>query len=366
MSGGADSTAIAGLVAHHEPSLPLKTHSYTYPNTSAINEVDGINAAVTAYSLPNERISLDNYWVLKDTAVYERAWATAPAVDPLIQPKDELLQRAAADRRTTLLVGDKGNMFDGQRLSIADALRAGHIRDALTTARDDPIYTTGAALVRYGICPLLGIGTTDGLPPTRVQEPVRSRFTERIRQRIEKRRQTPRTHAALQCLSDQITYRSVTAPLFDYRFDILRKLAKYRGLRVVDPYQDARLVEFVFNLPPTYNLHDSYDKALFRLALHDILPHRILSRRKTDRVEEEVAEGLRRERTYITSLLRQRHLTRRGIVQEQSAVPDTSLAIERLGNIDTPNTHLWEYLSAQAWLKYQNTATLDSTDLSTP
>jgi asparagine synthetase B (glutamine-hydrolysing) len=122
MSGGADSTAIASLVTHHKPSLPLKTYSYTYPNTSAINEVDGINATVTDHSLLNERISLDDYWVLKDKALYQQAWATAPAVDPLLQPKDELLQRAAADQRGIVLVGDRGNMFDGHRLSIADAL----------------------------------------------------------------------------------------------------------------------------------------------------------------------------------------------------------------------------------------------------
>lgn len=361
MSGGADSTAIASLVTHQEPSLPVKTYSYTYPNTAAINEVDGINATVTKHALRNERISLADYWVLQDHTLYQHAWATAPAVDPLVQPKAELLDRAAADHQEIILVGDRGNMFDGHRLSIADALCSGHVREAITTARADPVYTTGAALVRYGIAPSLSSGPTQGLPPTRVQEPVRSRLTAGIRQQIEARRQSPRTHDSLQCFSDQATYRSVTSPLADYRSDFFRKLAKYRGLKVVDPYQDARLVEFVFNLPPTYNLHEGDEKAIFRTALHDILPQYMLSRHKTDRVEEAIANGLRRERTYLTSLVTQRHLTHRDVVRQQSAVPDITTAIERFGNITTAKTYLWEYLSAQAWLEDQETSSLSET-----
>jgi asparagine synthetase B (glutamine-hydrolysing) len=232
------------------------------------------------------------------------------------------------------------------------------VREAITTARNDPVYTTGAALVRYGVMPALNIGATNGTPPTRVQDPVRSRLTERIQQRIEASRRSPRTHGSLQRLSDQTIYRSITSPLSDYRADIYRKLAKYRGVKIVDPYQDVRLVEFVFNLPPTYNLHEGYDKAIFRTALHDILPQQILSRQKTDRVEEAIAEGLRRERAYLTALLTQRQLKHLGVVRNQYSVPETTVAIQRFGNITTASTYLWEYLSAQAWLKYQETTPL--------
>lgn len=349
MSGGADSTALAGLVASSENDTPLQTYSYTFPNTTAINEVDGIDAAIDTYAIRNERVSLDDYWILKDKAIYEHAWTAAPPVDPLLQPKAELLERAARDGKETILVGDKGNMFDGHRLSIADALRAGTYWEALTTAYDDPVYTTGAALVRYGIAPLLHIGATDGMPPKRVQEPVRSRLMEPLRTVIEAYRQAPRHHEALQDFSDQLTYRLLTSPIFDYRFDVFRKLAKSHGIRVVDPYQDSRLVEFVLNLPPTSNLCGGNDKALFRRALQDTLPSYILSRRKTDRVEEEAAEGLRRERSYVASLLEHGYLKELGVIQEQYD-PEIAGMIDRFGDIDTGNTHLWEYLSAQAWL----------------
>lgn len=349
MSGGADSTAITGLAADHDASL--KSYSYTFPNTTKINETEGIEAAIGTYGIQNERISLDDYWVLKDKSLYEQAWSIAPPVDPFLQPKDELLRRAASDGKRIVLTGDKGNMFDGHRLSIADALRAGAFADAIKTAWNDSGYTTAAALVRYGIAPLLQLGSTHELPTTRVKDPIRSRLTPALRREIEKeRRSRPRSHQAVEDFCDQLTYRILTSPTFDYRFDIFRKRAKAHGIRAIDPYQDSRLVEFVFNLPPTYSLKGGKRKAIFRIALQEILPEYILSRQKTDRVEEEAAEGLRREQPYVASLLGHQYLKAYGIIQDQF-YPDSESLIDHFGDTDTGPTHLWEYLSAQTWMK---------------
>jgi asparagine synthase (glutamine-hydrolysing) len=353
MSGGADSTAIAGLASGRAGYPPIKTYSYLHPNTTAINEKDGIEAVVSKHTLHNEQISLDDYWVLKDKPLYERAWSHAPAVDPLLQPKDALLQRAAGEGVETMLVGDNGNMLDGHRLSMADALKAGHYLDAIRTARTDPVYTTLASLVQHGLLPLLPLDGTDGQPPTRVQDPVRSRLTDQIRTQIEACRRSPRLSDSLQTITDQALYRSLTSPLFDYLYDIFRKVAKCRGIRVVDPYQDVRLVDFMFNLPPTYNVQQGYDKAIFRTALDDILPGEILMRRKTERVDEQIAAGLRRETDYLTGLLAQPHLKHAEIICDQYSMPEISTAIDAFGTVETTDIDLWPHLSAQAWLTHR-------------
>lgn len=347
MSGGADSTAIACLLAQDEPQPPVTTYSYRFPNTDGIDEMTGITAVIDEYGLPNETISLDDYWILKDTALYERAWTHAPAVDPLLQPKHALLQRAAADGVATMLIGDNGNVLDGSRLSIADALGARQYNAAITTARADPAYTTVACLVLYGLLPHLGLHVSHEMPSTMIPEHVRRLLTPTVRDKVVERRQSPRRSDSVRSYRNQAIYRSMTAPAIDYRTDILHKLAKSHGLRLVDPYQDSRLIDFLYNMPYTYNLEDGYDKVMFRRALSDILPDVILSRLKADRIEEEEAEGLRREAAYITSLLDHDHLQSTGVVRPAYSFPATDTLIE---DFESGQLAIWRLLSAQAWL----------------
>lgn len=350
MSGGADSTAIAGLASQHDLHQPLQTYSYVFPTTEAVNEIDGITAAIEAYGLPNEQIAVDDYWVLQDKALYERAWAYTPAVDSLLQPKDELLQRAAADGMTTILVGDNGNVLDGSRLAIADALRDGQYREALRTARVDPVYTTIACLLLYGLLPTVGVQTSYALPSSSIEQPFTRLLSDSVVQAVTASRQSPNVGDWLQYDHDQAMYRALTAPIADYRNDIYCKRAKHHGIRLVDPYQDARLMQFVFDLPGTRNLQHGYDKAIFREALSDVLPAVIRTRRKTDEIENEEAKGLQREADYLTALLEMPHLKQAGIVRDQYPMPDAAAAID---TFTTEQVGIWRLVSATAWMDMQ-------------
>ncbi|WP_185715596.1 asparagine synthase-related protein [Halocatena pleomorpha] len=351
MSGGADSTAIAGLASQRELPQPLHTYSYVFPNTDAINETEGITAAVETYGLDhNEQITVDNHWVLKDKALYEQAWAYSPAVDSLLQPKVKLLQRATADGMETILVGDNGNALDGSRLAIADTLRDGQYREALRAARVDPVYTTIICLLLYGILPNLGIHTSYALPSTSVEQSFRRILTDDILEAIEARRHASQVGNWLQYHHDQAIYRALIAPIAEYRNDIYCKIAKQHGIRLTDPYQDARLMQFVFDLPGTTNLQHGYDKAVFRDGLSDVLPAAILSRQKDDTVEGEEAKGLQREADYLTPLLDISPLKDIGIVREQWSVPDTAIAIQKFKDGDVG---IWRVIAAHAWVENQ-------------
>lgn len=362
LSGGADSTALTGLIAQQDPQPPVFTYSYLFPNTEAIDETPGITAIVDEYELHNETISLDDYWILKDKDLYERAWMHAPAVDPLLQPKHELLQRAAADGVTTMLIGDNGNILDGSRLSIADAIRNGQYSTAMSAARVDPGYTTVACLVLYGVLPLLGVTIGNETPATTIPDPVRQLLTSTVQNDIKERRQSPRQQPSLQSYRNQAIYRAVTDPLADYRNDILHKLAKYHGLCLVDPYQDARLIDFLFDVPPTYHLQDGYDKVIFRNALSDILPSVILSRLKADAIEEEEAEGLRREASYLTALLDHSHIHLTDIVRATYSYPETDALIQ---DFENGELHIWRLLSTHAWKTHNPMVQGEGTDART-
>lgn len=351
MSGGADSTAIAGLASQHTLSQPLHTYSYVFPNTDAINETPGITAAIETYELAhNEQIAVDDYWVLKDKTLYERAWTYTPAVDALLQPKDELLQRAIADGIETVLVGDNGNALDGSRIAIADALQDRQYREALRAARVDPVYTTIACLLLYGILPNLGIQTSYALPSTHLEDSVRRLLTDDVLEAVVTRRQSPNMGNWLQYHQEQTMYRGQTAPIAEYCNDIYRKIAKHHGIRLSDPYQDIRIVEFVFNLPGTRNLQQGYDKAVFRRGLSDVLPDVILSRRKTDTIEGEEAKGLQQEAEYLSPLLDPTPLKQAGIVRDQYSRSDPTATIQAFKDGDGS---VWRVLSANAWLTNQ-------------
>lgn len=247
----------------------------------------------------------------------------------------------------TILVGDNGNMLDGDRLAIADALQDRRYRDALRTARVDPAYTTLACLLFYGLLPLLGIQTSYALPSAAVEPRFRHLLTDDVLDAITASRQSPHLGDWLQYHHDQALYRALTDPLADYRTDIYYKIAKQYGIRVIDPYQDARLIQFVFDLPGTRNLQQGYNKAVFRAALSDLLPTVILERRKTDRVEGEELKGLEREMDYLARLLETPSLTQAGIVRDQATLPAPTAIIDAF---KADHAVTWRIVSAHAWL----------------
>lgn len=108
-----------------------------------------------------------------------------------------------------------------------------------------------------------------------------------------------------------------------------------------------------FNRHPNSALQGGYNKAIFRRALADVLPTQLLTRRKTDRVEGEVADGLRQEMGYLRSLLSQSHLHRHGIVHDRTPIPDLAAAIDAFGSLETADVDLWQHISAEAWLEHR-------------
>jgi asparagine synthase (glutamine-hydrolysing) len=53
------------------------------------------------------------------------------------------------------------------------------------------------------------------------------------------------------------------------------------GLEVRVPFCDHRLVEYVFNIPWDIKTYGGREKGIFRKAMHGILPHGIIARKKS-------------------------------------------------------------------------------------
>jgi asparagine synthase (glutamine-hydrolysing) len=58
------------------------------------------------------------------------------------------------------------------------------------------------------------------------------------------------------------------------------RMSMAHGLEVRSPFLDIDLLEYVFRLPPASKLRGPFRKRVLKRAMHDLLPHRILHRRK--------------------------------------------------------------------------------------
>jgi asparagine synthase (glutamine-hydrolysing) len=59
------------------------------------------------------------------------------------------------------------------------------------------------------------------------------------------------------------------------------RMSMYNGLEVRVPFCDHRLVELAYNLPWSFKYHDGIEKSILRDAVADILPHEVLTRKKS-------------------------------------------------------------------------------------
>ena len=69
-------------------------------------------------------------------------------------------------------------------------------------------------------------------------------------------------------------------------------LNSYHGIEAVAPFQDKRLIQFAFNLPPALQYHHSFNKIFLRRANADKLPNEIRWRPKTNFFDPLAYKGL--------------------------------------------------------------------------
>jgi asparagine synthetase B (glutamine-hydrolysing) len=221
---------------------------------------------------------------LAATFDFLRRWEAPPAT-PNVFLWEQLLRRAAADGVDALLDGEGGDeLFGCSTPLLADLLRRGRLVQLARMTRRVPGMGEHPTRRHYRRALEL-YAVRDGLPP-RLHATVRAARRRRgpdprtgpawlddgLRERLSddardawKRRPGPRWWAAL---VHAIGPRSDAMGAADQ----FRREASLAGLRLVHPWRDTQLADFVLTLPPELAFDPGLDRALARSAMEGLVP----------------------------------------------------------------------------------------------
>lgn len=356
MSGGLDSTVIAGLAREHldrtgRPDADL--HSYTLVMDDADgfeDELDRVEATVEAFDLAPHTVPVDDHYVLKDVDRYERAARESPVFGPIAIPCVPLYDVATGDGRTVLLLGIGGNLYDGSRLYYTDLLRRGRFGTFLRDALADPLslrqVVTWFGLAqfsdRFGQFLMEWTGRADPDVPEWIDDDFAARTG--LAERASREPETGIDSAA----KDQ-QYKRFFRRARRFEDAVQRQVALRAGAEFRLPYLDSRLVSFAVSLPPGSLLEAGEDKALFRRATEGLLPESVRTQSAAVTFDSIVRRGLYEERReYVEDLFDDSALVARGIADEDAFEDHVAETFDPEGG----QRPIWELLATELWLRH--------------
>jgi asparagine synthase (glutamine-hydrolysing) len=145
VSGGFDSSAVAGVAATERAPTQLRTYSAGFPDDPSFDESARVRALVAARNLPNYLLHIRPVGTVRLALEYQRDWGI-PSGGPGYLLERPLLERAGQDGVGGMLDGQGGDELFGVRsYLIADRVRRGQLRAAQGAApssarvRDPPV-----------------------------------------------------------------------------------------------------------------------------------------------------------------------------------------------------------------------------------
>jgi asparagine synthase (glutamine-hydrolysing) len=286
LSGGFDSSSAAALAARERP---LRAYSAVFPDHPNADESSRIAAVRATVGTPGVEHEVRGGGALAATFDFLLRWEVPPAT-PNVFLWEQLLRRAASDGVDALLDGEGGDeLFGCSTPLLADLLRRGRLVSLLRMTRRVPgmgehptrrHYRRALELyaLRDGLPPRLhaavrtarrrGRGEAGAAPallgPAWVADTLRERIADSTHSEW-KRRAGPRWWAAL---VHAIGPRSDAMGAADQ----FRREAALAGLRLVHPWRDTQLADYVLTLPPELAFDPSLDRPLARAAMRGLVP----------------------------------------------------------------------------------------------
>lgn len=283
LSGGIDSSAIAGVMAKQQArgGPPAVAFSLTFPGQPP-DESAYIDAVAERWGLRSVRMAAR----VPDRAALEAeidAYLDLPAYPngTILDP----LRRRAAQEVTVVLTGYGGDdWFTGSPRHTADLLRAGRWLAAARQLRADaalPGRGYGlAGLARASVAPLLPAPVRRALRPvTGGARPVFPWIRPELAARVDLDDRLHRPRPAGGGTFVQRDMRAIADNLDQIRADELEERAAVAaGIEQRHPFSDRRLAEFGFALPEAQRWVGRETKVVIRRALRDTLPTAVAAR----------------------------------------------------------------------------------------
>lgn len=286
LSGGLDSSAVAGLAAPRAPGL--QAISATFPAEPELDETSWAHQVADHTGMPLTTVPIERREPFRAAEDYLRAWQLPLPVPGLIIEKP-LVAAAHRLRAQVVFDGQGGDeLFGATPYLVADRLLRLRPLSAWRLARQHPWLGTSPPL-RH-VWQVFASGGVRGAVPPGLHERVRRQrdpsryapawlrpgFARLYRDTHDpwrwKRLDGPRWWASL---ADTLTRGRETADIADY----LRRRARLGGVEARSPLLDVALVELALRIPPETSFDPVTSRPLVREALRGALPPEVLARR---------------------------------------------------------------------------------------
>jgi asparagine synthase (glutamine-hydrolysing) len=362
LSGGLDSSVVAGLAAPRASSL--QAISAAFPAEPELDETSWAHQVADHTGIPLTTVPIERREPFQAAEAFLRAWELPLPVPGLIV-EEPLITAAALLGAEVVLDGQGGDeLFGAAHFLIADRVRYLRPLSAWRLARRHPWLGSSPPL-RHVWQVFASVGMRGALPADLHERVRRRRDAERyvpawlrpnlVRLYREtedpwrwKRLDGPRWWASL---ADTLTRGRERADIADY----LRRRARMGGLEARSPLLDVGLVELVLRMPPETNFDPVTSRPLVREALRGALPPEVLARR-----DKRDFAALHHQTLQTTENLEWvRHL-----LDEHSAAVGTYVDLRGLhrDHLDRPPAvgepgwrawavHVWNVVTAELWLR---------------
>ncbi len=343
MSGGLDSTALAGVAAT-DLDRRLSAHSMVFESVDderlTRDERARIEDVATAHEMPLTEVVVDDAGPLDAPSAFDEPLSEAPCLDPNQRANDRLNRRVADAGHRVALTGHGGNVLNGTRLAYADLLRRGRLLKLVRTARRDPMPTRWL-LWWYAVAPTvpsLAVRLTDADdgPPAWVGPELREREPP-----------APTAPRRFRSVHRTRSYERMAAIQRAHKLHAGHRRALRHRLTLRMPYLDARVVAVAFGAAPLELLSDGERNVLFRAALGDVLPESVRSIQKGRHFDAFVTDGLRSNSEYLRNLFESPRLQSRGYVADGAAGNRLRAFLDG----EEPWTTPWRLFACERWLR---------------
>ena len=348
MSGGLDSTTVAGLAASADGFDSPVTYSMVFEDFDddrlTVDERRRIQDVREMHDLEGQELVCDDASALSNPDVIDDQLTGGPALDLIGASHERLFAAAAADGCRTLLTGHGGNAFNGSKLAYADLLGIRTLPELFRTLRADPMPTRWL-LQWYVLAPTF--------PRLGARYAGTSEYPEWFGPRLRNARPKPTPpggpseRETFSSPARRMLHESGTALTRAHKFRNGRRQAFRRGITLRMPYLDARVVELAYAIPPHELLDSGEVNGFFRETFEEVLPESVLSIQKGRSFTAPARRGLEREREHLTDVFDEPELESAGYVE-----PGTTKAQldSFLDGEDTLLT-LWRLYGAERWLQ---------------
>ena len=350
LSGGVDSSAVAGLAAvvGRERGTGVRAWTSTFERTSGADEQRFADSVVALHGLEQVAVPGDEGWTLSDLERF-LPWFHEPTADAFEPTHDALLQRALDDGVSALLWGHGGDsILSGSPRYLAGWAMRGRLRavDRQLRARARVLGSSyGRRVAGEVVAPLL-------------PEPVRRRLEPSAGSTAD----AWRPDAVRRRLGAEPRQAGHSGPdgwWYDLRDHLLASQSPFSGhldrqerrwgLRFVAPLIDARILDFTLRLAPDAHYSNGRAKALLRRALADLLPPLVRDRPDKASMVALVHRGLREHRGgFVRALAQDSEVVARGWVLK---APWQEAIAAYLGGDDAGWHSLWPTLTVELWLR---------------